>query len=96
MKRSHASRTVSGLVKRTTVNGSGLETRRPMRRSSSHLGEEAMGSREEEADGEDEVGEKIHNFGTGHWSGTQRQMSGILVWVTGRPILPTLECPLVH
>ena len=49
-----------------SLNGSGLEAHRPIRRSSSHLGEETVASRKEEADGEGEVGEKIQNFGTGH------------------------------
>lgn len=78
-----------------SLNGSVLEAHRPIRRSSSQLGEETMASRKEEADGEGEVGEKIQNFGTGHWSGAQRQMSGILVRVTGSPVLPILTCPSV-
>ena len=42
-----------------------MEAYKPIRRSSNYLGEEAVASRKEEADGEDEVGEKTQNFGTG-------------------------------
>lgn len=72
------------------MSGLRLEAYQPIRRSGSHLGEEAMASGKEEAGGEDEVGEKTQNFGTRHWGEAQGWMSGILVWGTGRKRKPSL------
>lgn len=56
-----------GSVRRTSLRRLRLEAYQPIRRSGSHLGEGAVASRKEEADGEDEVGEKTQNFGTRQW-----------------------------